>query len=231
MKYFYEGQLKSGCLLRVRRLGTEDIPDALALQQSVVEELENKDILAPLSFEEFKNIAGSNGILIGAFTGNRLIAFRALLAPSPDEEGHLGLDAGLDENELPYVIYQEVSNVHPRYRGNRLQQQLAKLIMDQLGQERHPYRYICATVMPFNIPSLKDKLAQGIQIVSLKKKYGERLRYTFFKRLDDVTADEWKETAEVPMDDTASQQKLLNAGWRGFQIEKKNGEYIVLMGK
>ncbi|WP_375540525.1 hypothetical protein [Peribacillus simplex] len=65
--------------------------------------------------------------MIGAFVCEELIAFafRALLAPLIDEE-HLGRDFGSIENELSEVIYQEISNVLPAYRGTNCNRHLQR---------------------------------------------------------------------------------------------------------
>ncbi len=231
MSYFFEGVLKNSIPYQVRRLSTNDMAQILALQEFVVQTLDNKDILQPLSYEEFQFITDGNGILIGAFAEQKLIAFRALLVPPVDEDGHLGLDIGLPKNELQNVIYQEISNVHPDYRGNGLQQQLAQLIMQELSKEKQTYKYICATVMPFNIPSLKDKFSQGMIIAVLKEKYEGRLRYVFYKRLGEDAPYEWAETTELAMSDIKSQQNLLKKGWRGFKMDKREGKLVVVYGK
>ena len=231
MTYIFEGKLNNQKPFTVRHLKTEDIHEILQLQETVVQSLENKEILQPLSIEEFQFITAGNGMIIGAYADGRLIAFRALLAPPVDEEGHLGQDAGLKDEELPHVIYQEISNVHPDYRGNRLQQKLAELIMGELAKQDHPYKYVCATVMPFNIPSLKDKLLQGMLIVGLKEKYDGRLRYIFFKELSKETVDDWNEMIELPMSDIMGQQQLLKHGWKGFKMEEHGEEYTVVFGK
>ena len=53
--------------------------------------------------------------------------------------------------------------------------------MEDIDKKR--YRYLFATVAPFNIASLKDKFALGMHIISLEKKYGNLLRYTLMKDL------------------------------------------------
>jgi hypothetical protein len=104
-------------------------------------------------------------------------------------------------------------------------------------------------VAPYNIPSLKDKFAQGMQIAALKEKYGGLLRYVFVRDLAQgggaevgvteppdsmaaaaVTETETETAAEtilIPMRDTAAQQQKLAAGWRGFRMEQKNNEIWV----
>ncbi|RJS61903.1 GNAT family N-acetyltransferase [Bacillus sp. PK3_68] len=223
MRVIHEGRLgTNNQSFNVLRLSMEHIEPILELQQSVIEALENKEILQPLSYEEFQYILEGKGLMIGAFTNKKLIAFRALLVPPIDEE-HLGWDIGLTEEELPGVIYQEISNVHPDYRGNGLQKLLAACIMQELDLLEPKYKYVCCTVAPFNIPSLKDKFAQGMEIAALKEKYGSRLRYVFVKELKKDSAEkEWTFTTRR-MDDTAGQQELLKQGWKGFRMETREG--------
>lgn len=223
----YEGTLNnSKQRFEVQLLSLENIDQILSLQDIVIESLTNKNTLQPLTSEEYHYILEGNGLMIGAFVGEQLIAFRALLVPPIDEE-HLGWDIGLAEEELPSVIYQEISNVHPEFRGNRLQQTLGSLIMDELEKHNDSYKYICCTVAPFNIPSLKDKFAQGLEIAALKEKYGGRLRYVFVKELTEDRKREWQKIVTVPMADTARQQALLAEGWCGYQMENRNGELWV----
>ena len=223
MEVIYEGRLNTNNQsFNIVRLSMDHLEHILALQKLVTETLENKDILQPLSSEEFQYILEGKGLMVGAFVEKKLIAFRALMVPPIDEE-HLGWDIGLQEEELPSVIYQEISNVHPDHRGNGLQKLLAKCIMKELELLDQKYTYVCCTVAPFNIPSLKDKFAQGMEIAALKEKYGSRLRYVFVKELrEDSNEKEWEFTTRR-MDDTAGQQGLLKQGWKGFRMENREG--------
>lgn len=227
MEIIYEGKLKKdGQLFSVRPLALENLQQILRLQESVIDSLEQKATLQPLTSEEFRYILEGNGLMIGAFVEGELIAFRALLVPPIDQEGHLGRDFGLTEEELHHVIYQEISNVHPDYRGNGLQKKLAVLIMEELRKIDKPYVYVCCTVAPFNIPSLKDKFEQGMEIVSLKEKYDGLLRYTFMKEIHE-DKQQGTDIATIEMSDTAGQQALLKGGWSGFQMENRDGVYVV----
>ncbi|HDR4902024.1 TPA: GNAT family N-acetyltransferase [Bacillus cereus] len=231
MTVLYEGRLKQNNeLFHVTLLSLEHIEQILLLQNVVVEALEDKSRLQPLSQEEFQYILEGNGMMIGAFIENELIAFRALLVPPIDDE-HLGLDIGLPESELHRVIYQEISNVHPNWRGNGMQKILATVIMDELQKEDSQYDYVCCTVAPFNIPSLKDKFAQGMEISALKEKYGDSLRYVFVKELREDNERDWTDIKSVPMNNAGGQQALLSEGYRGFEMEKVDGDFIVKFGR
>lgn len=231
MTVLYEGRLKQNNeLFHVTLLSLEHIEQILLLQNVVVEALEDKSRLQPLSQEEFQYILEGNGMMIGAFIENELIAFRALLVPPIDDE-HLGLDIGLPESELHRVIYQEISNVHPNWRGNGMQKILATVIMDELQKEDSKYDYVCCTVAPFNIPSLKDKFAQGMKIAALKEKYGGSMRYVFVKELREDNERDWTEIENVLMSDASGQQALLSEGYRGYKMEKVDEDFVVKFGR
>ncbi|WP_243525553.1 GNAT family N-acetyltransferase [Bacillus pseudomycoides] len=231
MNILYEGTLKQNeQRFQVTKLSLDHIEQILSLQDVIIKALENKSSLQPLSLEEFQYILEGNGMMVGAFIENELIAFRALLVPPIDEE-HLGLDIGLPESELHRVIYQEISNVHPKCRGNGMQKILAAVVMEELQQTDSKFDYVCCTVAPFNIPSLKDKFAQGMEIAALKEKYGGSMRYVFVKELRGNEEKVLTTVKSVPMSDTSRQQKLLIEGYRGYEIEHHDGEYFVRLGK
>ncbi|MED3469001.1 GNAT family N-acetyltransferase [Bacillus thuringiensis] len=231
MTVLYEGTLKQNNeSFHVTLLSLEHIEQVLSLQNIVVEALEDKSRLQPLSQEEFQYILEGNGMMIGAFIEKKLIAFRALLVPPIDDE-HLGLDIGLPESELHRVIYQEISNVHPNCRGNGMQKILANVIMDELQKEDSKYDYVCCTVAPFNIPSLKDKFAQGMEIAALKEKYGGSLRYVLVKKLRGDKERDWTNVQSILMNDANGQQALLSEGYRGYEMEKTADTFIVKFGR
>ena len=238
MKNLYEGKLKkegdqAARSFSIRRLTRQDLEQIMKVQETVIAHLENKKILSPLGKKDFEYILAGNGLMIGAVDRGELIAFRALLFPPIHGEGHLGLDAGLPESELPKVIYQEISNVLPAYRGNRLQKLLARLITQKLDDMGHPYRYVCATVAPFNIPSLKDKFAQGMIIAALKEKYGGLLRYVFVKDLHETEPSErtYRDIITIEMGDISAQQQKLAQGWRGIGMEQTESQIFVHYGR
>lgn len=205
-------------------LNETHIPQLKTLQLEVVNALENKATLQPLDEEELSYILNGNGVMIGVFIEGKLIAFRALLEPEINEE-HLGYDIGLTtEEELKKVLYQEISNVHPDFRGFGLQRTMADIIMQQIDSTM--FSIVCATVMPGNIASLKDKFSQGMYVVNLKLKYGGKLRYVFMKSLQQEVK-KWSEEKFVPMNDTEGQQKLLKQGFVGLSMKKDDKDWLV----
>ena len=221
--------LKSGKEITIERLTVDQVDEILELQQTVIDALTSKSILEPLSKDEFLFTLNGRGLMIGAYYNEKLIAFRAMLEPELDEE-HLGKDAGLSRSEWPLVLYSEITNVNPKFRGNNLQVLLGEILMDEVDKNR--FRYICATVAPFNIASLKDKFAHGLYIVSLKVKYGDLLRYILMKDLSGPLKESSSpESRYTLMANTEEQQRLLQSGWIGTGIEKTNEKWVVRFEK
>lgn len=205
-------------------LNETHIPQLMKLQYEVIDALPNKAILQPLDEGELSYILQGNGVMIGVFVETKLIAFRALLEPEIDEE-HLGYDIGLSsEADLKKVLYQEISNVHPSFRGFGLQRTMADIIMQQIDSTK--FNVVCATVMPFNIASLKDKFSQGMHVAALKLKYGGKLRYVFVKFLQEETRSS-SEEVYISMHDTEGQQKLLKEGFIGLSMRAEGEDWLV----
>ena len=221
--------LKNGIEITVERLTVDQVDEILELQQTVIDALTSKSVLEPLSRDEFLFMLNGRGLMIGAYYKEELIAFRAMLEPELDEE-HLGKDAGLLRSEWPLVLYSEITNVNPKFRGNNVQVLLGEILMDEVDKNR--FRYICATVAPFNIASLKDKFAHGMYIVSLKIKYGDLLRYILMKDLSGSLKDDISDKSRyISMADTEEQQQLIQSGWVGTGIEKTNEKWVVRFEK
>ncbi|WP_188736787.1 GNAT family N-acetyltransferase [Oceanobacillus neutriphilus] len=211
----------------LRYLTTTDLPQILELQTAVYEALEDKDRLEPLDRDEFLTILEGDPLTVGVFHQEKLIAFRAFLNPAADEEG-LGRDIGLTEEDYAQIIYSEISNVHPDFRGNHLQTRMGKCIMEQL--DTAAYRYILATVAPGNIPSMKDKFALGMRIYKVKEKYGGKLRYIYCNDLRKSNV-RVKDQREIDMKDIDGQTKLIGAGYIGTGMKKAGNEWTVIYQK
>ncbi|MBO0588551.1 hypothetical protein [Sporosarcina sp. E16_8] len=221
--------LKNGCEITIVRLTAAQLDEILTLQWKVIESLSTGSFLQPLTKEEFSTILNGKGLMIGAYYNEQLIAFRAMLEPELDEE-HLGKDAGLPRDEWPLVLYSEISNVDPDFQGNGLQVLLGKVLMKEVDQQQ--FRYIYTTVAPFNIASLKDKFTHGMQIVALKVKYGDLLRYILMKDLTGpLKEQDTLDSCFVLMADTEQQQQYLYDGWMGTGIEQVDNQWVVRFEK
>ncbi|MBX8942374.1 MULTISPECIES: GNAT family N-acetyltransferase [Lysinibacillus] len=227
MEIIYDGKLGETPFF-VIKLTLQHLQQIEELQVEVYEALADQSILQPLSTEEFEYILNGHGMMIGAYVGEELIAFRALLKPPIDEE-HLGYDCGIAENEFQRVLYQEISNVSPKYRGYGLQKTLATVVMENIDLEK--YDYVCSTVKPYNIPSLKDKFSQDLVIKGLKIKYVDKLRYIFYKDLQQEKSSNFTEKQVISMGDTTAQQQLLKQGFLGTSMFEENNDWFVVYEK
>ena len=227
MEIIYDGMLGETPFF-VIKLTLQHLQQIEELQVEVYEALADQSILQPLSTEEFEYILNGHGMMIGAYVGEELIAFRALLNPPIDDE-HLGYDCGIAENEFQRVLYQEISNVSPKYRGYGLQKTLATVVMENIDLEK--YDYVCSTVKPYNIPSLKDKFSQDLVIKGLKIKYVDKLRYIFYKDLRQEMSPNFTEKQVISMGDTTAQQQLLKQGFLGTSMFEENNDWFVVYEK
>lgn len=230
LRIVYSGTLKTSHIpFLVKVIPGEGSGELLSLQESVRSALKEPAILQPLSEEEFDHILAGNGLILGVYVEGELVGARAVLFPAIDGD-HLGKDVGIPRSEWPKVVYQEISLVSENVRGNGLQKLLGQLIMEELKSRRDEFKYVCCTVAPYNIPSLKDKFDQGLAIGGLKRKYGGNWRYIFVKNLKEEF-EILPTFKEVSMKEFKEQQDLLNAGWRGISMTEDHGEWKLIFGK
>lgn len=164
--------------MEIRKLRIEALDDVLKLQESVHSQLENKEVLQTLTKEEFTEIF-NQGFIVGVFEGTELIASRSMFIPPVDEAEHLADDSGISDKES--VIYSEISFIEPDYRGHKLQTRMGEYLI-KLVKNDGRFKHCLTTVMPTNIPSLKDKLKLGFKIMATKYKYNGKRRHVL--RLD-----------------------------------------------
>lgn len=215
----------------IRLLTINNLDEIMNLQNEVYDNLIDKSKLERLSEKEFKFILSDNGLMIGVYVDNKLIAIRALLVPKNDSN-HLGVIIGLEEAYLDKVIYQEISFVHPNYQGNGLQKLMAKEIMNELDKTKHSYLYVCATVDPENIPSLKDKFDQEMEVRALVTIYGEKQRYIFSKKIiNEKSKREKLNEINIALSDIDNIRKHLDLNWVGKNLITKNDEIYIKLVK
>ncbi len=207
--------------LHMTLLNVQHLEDIEQLQDRVAANLEQVDQLQKLTQDEIRIILHQE-LFAGVWVNDQLVAARAFLY-TPEDDEHLAKDVGIPLDEWKDVIYSEISLVDPSYQGHGLQKQMGAWWMERL--QFSPYRYVCATVAPFNIASMKDKFQLGMSIGALKVKYGGKLRYIFVR--DFHHTPEVGTVQTVPMADTEAQQRLIASGARGVGIVQQDGEWLV----
>ncbi len=227
MTILFEGKIDNGEVYQLKTLSLANRSEILSLQVDTIASINTPDSLQPLSEGEVDVILSGKGLVAGVYSNEALVAFRVLLEPPLDEE-HLGLDTGIKNQQLSECIYQEISIVHPHFRGMGLQQLMGQLLMKEVKEKN--YRFVLATVAPFNIPSLKDKFSHGLEIAALKLKYGGMFRYIFVKDLK-LDSEFGKREQLIPMENIEKQQAFLDSGWRGVGIQYIQDEWFVVYKK
>ena len=144
-----------------------DLPELLSLQNMVYESLEDKEVLQTLTEREFKEII-AQGFIIGAVDDGHLVASRSMYVPTPDEEEHLADD--------------EISFIAPSHRGRGLQTSMGRHLIEMVRADGR-FQNVLTTVMPENVPSLKDKFRLGFKIRETTYKYNGKKRHVMHLHL------------------------------------------------
>lgn len=164
--------------MKIERIYISALDDVLNMQEEIYEQMEEKESLERISRKDMTTILKDN-YSVGVYRNGKLIAMRGFLIPEKDEEEHLADDAGVDRAT---TIYSEIALVHPDARGEGLQLKMGKILLEELKKDER-FDHLIATVMPLNIPSLKNSLRLGLNIVNTTYKYGGKRRHILHMNL------------------------------------------------
>ena len=214
-------------------IGEEHLEEILSLQKKVSEDLGDNEIFVEDSREFILNevLALGKGVAMGVFVCDKLVAFRTISLPLPDSEYNLAREVGLSENETDKVAILEATVVHTDFRGNRLQKKMLNHSIELL--QKQGYRYICATVSPYNYPSLSTVMSFNLTIRDLKIRegiYDGKLRFLLVRDLAETVNNNYDEVARVLNTDIAKQHQFLKEGFIGFEISKKENCFEIKYG-
>ena len=159
--------------MEVRKLTINDLNELMELQSLVYENLQDKMILETIGRPEFIEMIEQD-FIIGAYEEQKLRAIRAMYIPPLDDPEHLAEDAGITDRTQ--VIYSEISFIHPDNRGQGLQTKLGHQLIERIKADGR-FNHVLTTVLPTNIPSLKDKFRLGFKIVNTRIMYGGKYRH------------------------------------------------------
>ncbi|KKK35763.1 hypothetical protein WN59_02795 [Salinicoccus sediminis] len=208
--------------MEFRNLDMNDLEEIIALQNAVYDSLEDKEVLETLTKEEFAEII-RQGYIIGVFKGDVLVATRSMYIPSADEPEHLADDAGISDKSR--VIYSEITFIDPASRGQGMQTEMGRELIRRV-RESGDFNHIMTTVMPGNIPSLKDKFRLGFKIVKTTYKYGGKKRHVMQLNLFDAPVPTG-ESENVHFQDT----EWMLANSEVYIGDNLAGEYIIYYKK
>ena len=199
----------------------EHLPVIMALQECIIQSLGRPDLLQPFSCDFMRQHMGRQGMVLGVFVENRLVAFRNVYFPDPhDEEWNLGRDLALPAEALAKVANLQMVCVHPRFRGNGLALKMNQISLGQL-RERGTHPHVCATVSPYNIWNLPILLNTGFRVAKLKNKYGGKLRYILHQDLHKPYLFHDDGVVQARLEDFDTQKKLISAGFSGVALVRR----------
>lgn len=161
-----------GEVMEIVKITVDALDAVLEMQEEIYDQMEVKEALQRISREEMRTILTDN-YSVGVYSDDKIVAMRGFYIPSVDEEEHLADDAGVDKSR---TIYSEIALVHPIARGKGLQFKMGEVLLEELKKDDR-FDHLIATVMPLNIPSLKNSLKLGLKIVNTKYKYGGKRRH------------------------------------------------------
>ena len=158
------------------------IDEVMKLQNLISKSIENKEIFAVTSREEFEEYFLENGKILGCVTKekSKLIAIGVLVRFGYNKENY-GYDLGIEGEKLLKIGQIDTVAVLEEYRGNKLQYLLIKYL-EELAQSMG-INIMCATVSPYNKYSLYTFEKLGYQVKKDKLKYGGLRRYILSKEL------------------------------------------------
>jgi ribosomal protein S18 acetylase RimI-like enzyme len=205
---------------RMALLGHDYLNEVMTLQRGIIRELSRKDMLQPFPRAFMREHIGEKGQIIGVFLGSKLIAFRNIYFPSPDDpEWNLGIDIGIEGDDLKRVANLQMVCVHPDHRGKSLAFKMNSHVINIL-RELKTHRYLCATVSPFNYWNVRILLNCGFVIKKLKDKYSGKLRYVVYQDLTHPLVFSSRNSRSVNLVDFPRQKTLLAEGYCGTTLRQ-----------
>lgn len=201
----------------------------LELQTVVMKHMDKRELFAGLTRDELLEVLETKGLTVGALIEERLIGFYSVLFPGLSDY-NLGNDINLGEEELDRVVHLEGAGIDPLYRGNSLQKTMARICLYEALKSKKA-RYVCATVSPYNYPSIDHIFAMQLCISNIKPKYNGMIRYICYKDLQKGVLIDKTSIIDVAGDDIENQKRLLETGYLGFEQLRCNEKNLIRFGK
>ena len=234
MRFIESGDLNKKVGYKIAFVENPQIVDEVVkLQQLVKDDLNNPETYVMDSKEFLLNeiLPQGKGFMIGVFSEGSLIALRTISFPAPDSEYNLAAELDIPKNELNKVAVLEATIVHPDYRGNRLQRKMLGYTLPRL--EEKGYIHVCSTISPYNYPSLSSVMSFGLTIRDLKIRggvYGGKLRFLLARNLEN-DIEKYTDNVTVGNGNIQIQQQLLEEGYIGHTLVKKDNNFNIIYGK
>lgn len=167
---------------RIVRMEISDLPQILAFQQEIYQNLPDKDILFPPATGGL-GVPDEPRLHAGCLPGGKRPGWPTSSAAStPNGRKIWDWTSACGTTELDQVGQLEIAMASPDFRGYHMHSRMCSVCVDLFKQDGRT-RFILSTVSPRNLPSLKALQSAGLQPLVEKEKYGGKLRYVMFRAI------------------------------------------------
>lgn len=159
----------------------EQADEIHTLMQTVHDRMDNKTLYVCDDLAYVKSHIEDNGFtVIACNEASEIVGCFMVRYPGLSED-NLGMDIGLNQEELNQVVHMESAVVLPQYRGLGLQLAMLRYAEEMLDTSK--YKYLMATVSPDNPWSYHSLEKNGYELKLIKEKYGGFMRRIYLKIL------------------------------------------------
>lgn len=197
-----------------RWLAPDEVGGVIALHHAVRQAVP-PELLCRETDAFFHEHCREHGRILGLFVGEELIGYGVLGLPKANEESFAD-QFGLTAEQRAAVATIDGAGVLPRWRGNGLQRQLVAARIEAAGAAGR--RIAVSTVAPGNLPSLRNLLAEGLNIRALRPAFGG-LRFLMRRDLD-RSPKPTREGRWIALADTSEAEAALMAGYQGWSLSE-----------
>ncbi len=164
----------------IRKAGMNEAETIYNLMKHVYDNLEDKNMFVCDTLDYVREQLASGAIAVVAEYKGEIVGSFITRYPY-DSEDNLGIDIGLDKEELDKVMHMESAVVHEKYRGRGLQSEMIKYVEAQA--DTRLFSHMLATVAPDNNASILSFQKNGYEIIMQKKKYSNLDRAILYKKM------------------------------------------------
>ncbi|HOO54359.1 MAG TPA: GNAT family N-acetyltransferase [Methanothrix sp.] len=228
--YLSSRSASQGAVLKyiIKFLTEDDIQEIINLQDIVLAKIKDSDTYYPVSKEVLKGLLNNGDTAMGVVISEELVGFCIIHLPGL-EQGNLGRDIEMSEEDLNTVAHIQFIFVHPDYWGYSIQNKLIKHVLNIVTDAG--CRHVLCTISPKNYYSLYNTLQWGFSIREIKEKYGGLLRYILCKNISIDVNPRWHEIVTINRSDIEGQKRLLEEGFQGFDVSKGSDGFIIHYGR
>ena len=164
-----------------RSATADDIDKVLALQETILNALPDKDMYEPYSREGTLHQFEAYHCYV-AECGGEFAGYSVLIPNDPDDPENYGHHFDYDREQLAKTASLDLTMVMPKYRGYGLQRVFNKLRIGK-GAELGAKEFL-TSISPDNPYSYRNFLVLNFEIVDERELYGGKRRYLLRKVID-----------------------------------------------